>query len=509
MLQLSWFQFTLLNSILITLLNFNLFAFAYKNLESFWLVLGFIFGYFALIHMILSLIFVKYLSKFFSIFFIFCASLSAYFMYFYGILIDTDMVQNVAQTDMKEIKDLLNTRLLVVIFFIFLFCILVFKIRIVTQKNMLKQMGIKFLNVFLSLVLFLMIFMPMTKTYIPFFRTYKEIRMFNVPFYQIYALLRYYERFLKPKPEFKILSYDAFKEDNTTKKLLILVVGETARAQNYSLGTYKNNDTNAYTKKDKVVFFSHFYSCGTSTAISLPCMFSVNKRKDFSSKEFAENALDFLQKTGVNVSWYDNNSGGCKGVCDRIADKKFFDANYDEILLKELESKLQNLGTQNIIVLHLQGLHGPTYYKRYPENFKHFTPTCDTNKLELCSHEALINTYDNTLLYTDYILSQIIALLKDKKDYESAMIYLSDHGESLGENGIYLHSMPYAIAPKNQIHIPFIFWSNHSSLNEKLSQKKDLEFSQDNLFSTLLGYFGVWSSFYENKLDLFSSKENP
>lgn len=367
-------------------------------------------------------------------------------------------------------------------------------------------MSIRTLNILLGLGIFLAIFMPLTKTYIPFFRVHKEIRMFNVPFYQIYAVFRYYERFLKPKPEFKILSNDAFKEDNSTKKLLVLVVGETARAENYSLSSYTNNDTNAYTKKDGVIFFDEFYSCGTSTAVSLPCMFSSSKRKDFSNDEYQENALDFLQKVGVNVSWYDNNSGGCKGICDRFEDKKILNSTYDEVLLKELELKLENLDTQNIIVLHLQGSHGPAYYKRYPNEFKKFTPTCDTNKLELCSNEALINTYDNTLLYTDYILSRVIELLKSKKGYESAMIYLSDHGESLGENGIYLHSMPYAIATSTQTHIPFIFWSNDERLNGELSQKKELKLSQDNLFSTLLGYFGVSSSFYESTFDLFNPK---
>ncbi len=511
MCKISWFKFTLLISFLITLLNFNLFIFVYKNLQNFWLTLGFILGYFALINAIFSLIFVKFLSKFFAVFFIICAGFSAFFMFFYGILIDSDMIVNIVQTDAKEAKELLNLNFFILCLFLFMLCFFVLKIRIVKKESIFKELKFRILSIVLSLLVFLAFFMPFTKTYIPFFRNYKEIRMYNLPFYPLYASFRYCQIFLKPKPEFIVLSNEAFKEDKLSKKLLILVVGETARAENFSLGTYTKNDTNFYTKQEKVVFFENFNSCGTSTAISVPCMFSASKRKDFSNSEFRENALDFLQKLEVSVSWLGNNYGGCKGVCDRILDKKFLDGGFDGNLLEELKLKLANLSTQNLIVLHLQGSHGPTYYKRYPKNFARFTPTCDTNKLDTCSNESLINTYDNTLLYTDFILSEIIKLLKEKKDFKSAMIYLSDHGESLGENGIYLHSMPYFIAPKNQIHIPFIFWSNDENLNQELSQKKSLKLSHDNLFSALLGYFKISTPLYEKEFDIFSSalKANP
>ena len=214
--------------------------------------------------------------------------------------------------------------------------------------------------------------------------------------------------------------------------------------------------------------------------------------------------MDILQKTGVKASWIDNNSGGCKGVCDRLSDKQQLSSDWDENLLPFLKERLGNLDTQNIIVLHLQGSHGPAYYKRYPSEFKKFIPTCDTNELSKCDSEALINTYDNTLLYTDYLLSEIIKLLKEKKDYESSLIYLSDHGESLGENGIYLHGMPYAIAPSYQTHIPVIFWSNDKKLMMTAQNHKGLKLSQDNLFSTLLGYFDVKTMVYESDYDLLN-----
>lgn len=507
MLKISWFKFVLLNSLLITCFNFNLFIFVYEKIQNTWLTLAFIVMYFLLIHTIFSLLFIKFLTKFFSIFFILSSLISIYFIYYYGVLIDSDMILNAMQTDIKEVKELINWRLILLTLGSLILIIFIIKLKIVNSKIL----PTKIMSIFLALILFLCLFLPLTKTYIPFFRNYSEIRMYNTPFYQIYSLWRYYSKNIKAKEKFKIIENDAYIEDNTSKKLLILVVGETARAANYSLGGYTINDTNAYTKKEKVVFFNDVSSCGTATAISLPCMFSISKREDFSINEFQENALDILQKLGINTIWIDNNSGGCKGVCNRIKQTELHSYTYDEDLLNPLKEKLENLKNQNIIVLHLQGSHGPTYYKRYPKEFKKFLPTCDTNALDKCSQEALINTYDNTLLYTDFILSKIITLLKEKNDFQSSLIYISDHGESLGENGLYLHGMPYAFAPKYQTHIPLIFWSNDSNLIKLAEKYKNLKLSQDNLFSSLLGYFNVKSNVYQSNYDLFNNslKANP
>ncbi|EDO9816449.1 phosphoethanolamine--lipid A transferase, partial [Campylobacter coli] len=445
-------------------------------------------------------------TKILSIFFILSSCISLYFITFYGVLIDSDMIQNVVQTDVKEVKDLLSWRLVLLAIVVLLFCVFILRIRIEnnTEQGFFKKIRVRVLSALLGCSIFLIAFVPLSKTFIPFFRTYNEIRMYNIPFYPIYAAYRYYERFLKPKPEFKTIGDDAFRENNSSKKLLVLVVGETARAANYSLGGYTKNDTNFYTNKNNVVFFDNFSSCGTATAVSLPCMFSLSKRQNYSSSEYQENVMDILQKTGVKASWIDNNSGECKGVCDRLSDKQQLSSDWDENLLPFLKERLDSLDTQNIIVLHLQGSHGPAYYKRYPSEFKKFTPTCDTNELSKCDSEALINTYDNTLLYTDYLLSEIIKLLKEKKDYESSLLYLSDHGESLGENGIYLHGMPYAIAPRHQTHIPVIFWSSDENLMTTAQNHKSLNLSQDNLFSTLLGYFNVQTAVYEPSYDLLN-----
>ena len=507
MLKISWFKFVLLNTIIIVLINFNAFVFIYKNLSQnpFWLTLAFILAYACLVHIILSLVFVRFLSRFLSMLFIIVAMMSAYFMQTYGILIDSDMIHNVFNTDTKEAFDLINLRLMFVVLIILVAVFFIFKIQIVYLPFK-KQLGIKLLNIFVALGIFCITFLPFTKTFVPFFREHNELRMYNTPFYQFYALWRYYKIYLASKPALKILSEGAYRENNATKRNLVLIVGETARAKNYSLGGYSVNQTNPTTPHEGVIYFSQIASCGTSTAVSLPCMFSASNRQNFSNSIYEENLLDFLVKTGVKVSWLDNNSGGCQGVCQRLENAKIFNEEYDGFLIEEFKKSLTSLDTANLIVVHLQGSHGPAYYKRYPKEFEKFTPTCDTNELSKCTFEQIANTYDNSILYTDYIVEEIIDELKKMQGYQNTLIYLSDHGESLGENGIYLHSMPYAIAPKTQTHIPLILWSDDENLRKIAIHYKDIKLSQDNIFSTILGYFEIKTPFYKEEFDFLNPK---
>ena len=177
-------------------------------------------------------------------------------------------------------------------------------------------------------------------------------------------------------------------------------------------------------------------------------------------------------------------------------------------MLVGLEEKIAKSKKDIIIVLHQMGNHGPAYYKRYPKKFEVFKPACQNNQLEYCSQEEISNAYDNALLYTDYFLSKVIALLKkyDDNNTQSAMLYVADHGESLGEGGLYLHGLPYFIAPDAQTHVPMLMWfSKEHELNiEALQKQKDKSWSHDNLFSTLLGLFHVESSVYEAEDDILN-----
>ncbi|CAM2870658.1 phosphoethanolamine transferase [Helicobacter burdigaliensis] len=503
--KISWLNFVLFSALFITFMNFKLFSYIYFNLieeKAMEYFILFPIIYFSLLVAIFSLLFFNYTNKILLSLFVVITFLSVYFMQTYGVIIDSDMIANAMQTDFKESSELLGSWKFLGLFLVGVVLPLIFIFKLEIAKT---KIWIRGATCGISLLVALMVLVIFSSKLVPFFRNYNDTRMYNAPFYQIYSAVKYLKREIEPQGELRQIALDAKKQATKDKSILVLVVGETARANNYSLGGYEV-DTNPYTKEENVIFFDNVYSCGTATAISLPCMFSLSKRVEFSNKEYQENILDVLARVGVNVSWYGNNSGGCKGICDRLATKEILREDFDGILLDKLKNELNNLQDENLIVLHLQGSHGPTYYKRYPKEFEKFSPTCQTNDLAKCSIEEIKNTYDNTLFYTDYLLKEMIALLKQKgKDYKSALLYVSDHGESLGENGVYLHGMPYFIAPKTQKHIPMIFWSNNEDLNKEALNDQKTDLSHDNLYSILLGFFKVESETYEARFDILNA----
>ena len=311
------------------------------------------------------------------------------------------------------------------------------------------------------------------------------------------------------------------------KELIIMVVGEAARADRFSLNGYEK-ETNPLLKKEEITNFSNMYSCGTSTAESVPCMFSIFDKADYDYKKgiSTQNVLDVLKHTNnIDILWRDNNSDS-KGVALRVdfEDYRTSQTNTkcddvecrDEGMLLGLDEYIKNHKDKDIlIVLHQMGNHGPAYYKRYPKEFEKFTPVCKTNQLEECTQEEVSNAYDNAILYTDYFLSKVINFLKPYSNtHETAMFYMSDHGESLGENGFYLHGMPYMIAPNEQKHIASLLWLGDGEMKEdynieKLNTYKNKEFSQDNLFHTLLGLFEVETDVYKKDMDILNDSRKP
>jgi lipid A ethanolaminephosphotransferase len=229
-----------------------------------------------------------------------------------------------------------------------------------------------------------------------------------------------------------------------------------------------------------------------------------------------------LKRAGVTVLWRDNNSGS-KGMATRVMYQDVSHGHdpascpedrehcYDMVLLNGLPAWLtRHKGKNLLIVLHMYGSHGPAYYKRYPPAFAHFKPECTTNELGKCASATLVNSFDNTILYTDHVLAAMIDFLKGQAGYQTAMLYLSDHGESLGEDGIYLHGMPWRIAPIQQRHIPFIWWMSKGYASEMrlsascLTKRVNEPLSQDYLFSSVLGMFAVSTEVYDQKLDFLA-----
>jgi lipid A ethanolaminephosphotransferase len=481
---------------------------------------------FALFSLLLSFFACKYVFKPFIILVLLLASVISFFMDSYGVIVDVSMIQNIVETDTKEAFELLSFNLGRHVFLVGLLPALFISCVDIQYHAFFKELGIRFISVLLISTVLGGIIFTYYKDFALIDRNNRHLRFLINPNYPVYALGKYLNRSLNTEPVLITAIGKDAQQINTwktrgKKSLVVLVVGETARAQNFSLNGYEKN-TNPLLSKEDIINYPDTHSCGTATSESVPCMFSDFGRSDYSdskSKHY-ENLLDVLTHANINVLWRDNNSG-CKGVCERVTTENMENLTvpefcndkecFDEILLKGLQEKIDKFGNDGVIVLHQKGSHGPAYYLRYPEVFKKFTPECTSNQVQDCPREQIVNAYDNSILYTDYFLSQVIHFLqKNARQYNTALLYMSDHGESLGENGIYLHGLPYKFAPDEQIHIPFILWLSpefSSSFNidtECLKQYNSEAYSHDNLFHSVLGMLDIQTSEYDAEQDIFN-----
>jgi len=448
------------------------------------------------------------------------AAMGSWFIDQYGVYIDSEMITNVLQTDRKEAQDLFNFGyLLHFLFYGLVPAGLIYRLTIV-QDHSIKGAIKKICFPAISLLAALALCLPSYQTLASVIRTHKEIRYLVTPSNIIYGVGKALSESEQIAPEIhhlddKVHQGATWQNAGDKPLLFVLIVGETARAANFSLSGYQRNTNPNLATKD-IIYYSDFTACGTSTAISLPCMFSVELHEEFSRKSSAaqENLLDLIAHAGLDVAWIDNNSG-CKGVCIRMPNIEIkhnsenCDAEhcFDLAMLQALENPTSR---DQVLVMHQLGSHGPAYFKQVPDNQAGFSPSCDTSQLQDCSHEQIINAYDNTILYTDLFISKAIDRLEELSDrYNTAVIYLSDHGESLGENGIYLHAAPFFMAPDEQTKIPMLTWmsdnfADHFDIDRDcLKRRADQPLSHDNLFSSVLGMLDIESTVYNPELDMF------
>lgn len=454
------------------------------------------------------------------------SSLTAAFMDSYGVVIDDNMVRNVVRTNVAEAGDLINLKLLGY----FVVCgiapsLVVLRWPLVWQGWRRESLGrLKLMG---ALILVMVLLALSSGGFLAsFIREHKSVRSYSNPAYPVYSLAKYVRQTWQPEAAKTLLAIGSDARQapaDKTRDLFILVVGETARADHFGLNGYSRDTTPALAQSG-AVSLGNFWACGTSTAFSVPCIFSSRGADRYSPSTAGteENLLDVLQRAGVNVVWLDNNSHS-QGVADRSlfldyrkpANNPVCDEECrDEGMLSNLQSIIDGFPSGDVfIVLHQMGNHGPAYYKRYPPAFERFKPSCKSNELGNCSREEIINAYDNAIAYTDDFLSKTIAFLKkNDKSFETAMLYVSDHGESLGENGVYLHGLPRAIAPDAQLHVPAVIWFGDSVRrvsNRAADAHRDLRLSHDNIFHTVLGFLEIETSIYRNDLDIVHSLANP
>ena len=501
---------------LYTLLAFNCVFFEkiFELSQSLLFTIGTFFVIWLLLTICGILLFWKWSVKPLSILFLLINSGVFYFVKNYHAAIDEEMLRNVLETNMHETAELLNfTWLSYILLLGGIPSLIIWRIKFSEEKRF-KHRIIVFAAAFLAISA---IIIPNSKDVAQFVRNNKPAKYLLIPVNYIGAISSTIKHNMRANHKFVTIGLDShFTKywNNDNPLILVFVVGETARSANFSLDGY-NRDTNAPLNphSHNIINYTNMFSCGTSTAVSVPCMFSKDARTEFDngSSYYTENVLDIFQKNGWQVVWLENNSD-CKGVCTRVKTIKpcptAAGTCLDSVLTQELVKQLDNLKQNTLIVLHQAGSHGPTYYKRYPQEFSRFAPVCNTEKLNKCSAEEIVNTYDNTILYTSQNLADIISILQKKPEYNSMLFYVSDHGESLGEYNVYLHSAPYRIAPQEQKHIPFFIWADDSSFQnlnldkQCLESAKNKKISHDNLFHTLLSIGGISTSEYKQQLDL-------
>ena len=446
------------------------------------------------------------------------SSLAAYFMDSYGVIISDDMLRNVVHTNTAEAQELFSVKLLVYLAVLGVLPALVVS-RVPLAWRGWRSEGIARLKLFVfTLALITGTVLMFGSFYASFFREHKELRQHANPVYYMYSVGKYATEVLRSRTDgpMVIVGADAkIPASDVHRELVIMVVGETARADRFSLNGYAR-ETNPQLSKKNVVSFSDFWACGTSTAVSVPCMFLLDgESKEKSAIKTQQNLLDVLQRSGVQVLWLDNNSDS-KGVASRAAYQDFKSPQVNPVcdiecrdvgMLAGLQAYIDSHPKGDIfIVLHQMGNHGPAYYKRYPPEFEKFKPVCKNSDLSRCSREEIGNAYDNAILYTDHFLAKAIELLeRNDSKFETALFYVSDHGESLGENGLYLHGLPKAIAPDTQLKVPAVMWFGANfevAVSPALQARSQKRFTHNNVFHTILGFFEIDTAVHRAELDI-------
>ncbi|MGD9945378.1 MAG: phosphoethanolamine transferase [Burkholderiaceae bacterium] len=451
------------------------------------------------------------------------SALSGHYISAYGIYIDADMMRNVLHTDWREASELAGPGMLWAVLAALPALVVLWRIR-VRPRRLARALLVRVLFFVAMTLVAVASALPSLQPLASFLRTQREVRYLATPANVLVSLTKVASAELPRRSRARLpIGEDAVQSATAAvrkPRLLLLVVGETARAANWGLNGYARQTTPALAARSDVLNFPQVTACGTSTEVSLPCMFSPWGRADYDEKRIRshQSLLHVLQRAGVATLWRDNQSG-CKGVCEGLpvedlnarTDPGLCEGKrcYDAILLDGLPEIAARQNGDQVVVLHMLGNHGPTYFERYPPDFGRFTPVCETADLGRCSREQIVNAYDNALLYTDHLLAEAIDRLAALTNRDTALLYVSDHGESLGEKGLYLHGMPYAIAPDEQLRVPMVAWFSpgwrrSAGLDEACLRRRSTdEFSHDHLFHTVLGLTDVRTTLYRAERDIF------
>ena len=468
----------------------------YKSLSGIVLIISLVILMLVLNAFVFYLIFTlsRYVGKFLLVLFFMINAIAVYFINTYSVIIDESMIGNILNTNYEESSNFFSIKLILYIIFLgILPSIYIIKVKIINET--LK----KFFTISsITLVFIAVLVFANATNWLWIDKNSKQLGGLAMPWsYSVNVSLFYIHKFKKNEKE--ILLPNAVIKDNQ-KSVVVLVIGESARRQNFSLYGYKKN-TNPLLSKTENLFHFNATSCATYTTAGVKCILEHTN-----SDDLYEILPNYLYRNNVEVIWRTSNWGEPPVHIEKYQNRDVLkkdckeDCEYDEVLLTGLKEQiLASKKNKILIVLHTSTSHGPTYSKKYPPRFETFKPVCNSVELGKCSQTELLNAYDNTIVYTDYILHNVIEDLKQLKEYKSTMIFVSDHGESLGEKNLYMHGVPMSFAPKEQYEIPFIVWVSDNS--KQLKPNKEL--SQNHVFHSVLNFLNIQSPVYNEQLNIY------
>ena len=416
-----------------------------------------------------------------------------YFIKAYNVLIDRDMMGNFYNTQFSEASSFVSVDMIMYILILGLLPGVLLLIKKV-EYGSLKRLGA---NVGIALGAILLIVGCNMKNFTWIDKQAPLLGSRLMPWSYIINSFRYHKYWKKINQKEIQLPDATFDE---SKDLVILVIGESARAQNFSLYGYER-ETNPYMKADSVTVLPAEAS-DTYTTATVKAILQHND-----SRALYEILPNYLYRNGVDVIWRTSNWGNPPIHIEKYHTKQALSEKYpeikggfDDILLAGLQEEIAESGKSKIFVgIHTYTSHGPSYFSNTPDEFKTFLPECKVVEMSQADRQELINAYDNTIIYTDYLIHRIIEMLRQMPERRSCVIFISDHGESLGENNLYMHGVPKSMAPDEQLKIPFTVWTSDKSMTIK-----DLEVAgHHNIYHTVLRFLGARTPIYEESKDIF------
>ncbi len=483
---------------------------------------------FSLILIFFSIFSFPYLQKAAFITFFLTSASALYFSLRFNILFDESMLNNALETDFNEANDLLNRSFWLMFTLLGLLpSYIIFKLPLVYPKFW-RNILVNLLSIIVAGAVIFITIAPYYAEFSSFVRN-NNTKLSNslLPYAPIHSMVKIIRRAnATTSTDKKQIDSSAHINEVMTRNrqkplALIVILGETARASSFERINQQLSGREGFLSAEaNLVYFDNVSSCGTNTAASLPCMFSTYGKSDYqrSFKRKFENIAELIQRVGYRVTWRNNNSG-CKGLCGQLindpinhsnsADYTAYDHFFDEALVADLSKRVASSKKDQVFFLHQMGSHGPAYFKRTPENYQLLKPACGSKDFGKCTQQQIINAYDNSIIYTNHVIAKAIDELKKlQDDYDTALVYLSDHGESTGEGGYYLHGIPYFMAPEEQTHVPMLIWLSEGFRQYQkidvncLESNKSQSLSHDHFSHTLLGLLDIVTNDYIDSLDI-------